>query len=56
MILNSDHSPKLLEIMAGCLEERADKRMDFFTLYTEFTQIEKNYYFERRSIDRVYLS
>ena len=41
MISISDHSPKLLELMAGCLEERADKRIDFFTLFTEFQDLEK---------------
>ena len=41
MISISDHCPKLLELMAGCLEERADKRIDFFTLFTEFQNIEK---------------
>ena len=56
MISISDHSPKLFELMAGCLEERAEKRIDFFTLYSEFRKLEKIYYFDLRCINKIYLS
>lgn len=52
----SKYNKNLLDLLVSCLEEKAEKRIDFATLYQKFVEIEKLKYFDERILNKLYLS
>lgn len=52
----SKYNKNLLDLLVSCLEEKAEKRIDFTTLYQKFVEIEKLKYFDERILNKLYLS